>query len=516
MQTGQLILGDYLIIGGYLVGVVLIGLFFSRRQKSLKEYFLASGNVPWWAVGISMFATAISPLSFLGVAGWVFMKDSRQAFGGTLLVLSLPLAALVWIPLWSKLRLLSIFEYLELRFHPAVRAVGAAVFPIQMMFWVGNGLVASSQAFAHATGNNAVTCLVVIVLLGTVYTMLGGSRAVIWTDVAQFVVLSIAFVVIGVLLLNYFDWQPQKIYQIASSVKSEVSGYSHTRLISTELNLAIEATIWAMIFSRLSEILTFGTQQVIIQRLLASGSKRNMFKAMYMNIGVEIFWTALSVVVVWGLVAFYNQNVEAKTSIEHPDKVIAHYVVHYMPVLMRGVILAGLLAAMMSTFDSALNSISSVCTNDFYRRYFRRNRSESYYLAASKYFTLAWGLVLLAFALWQLRHSGQTVLERFGRLNILISPIILCFFVLGVFFRRTNTPGALIGGLTASSTAIIISGIPGGLLEPRIEGINWMWVHVITTPIGLIVGCFASRLFPSPPTEKLTGLTIRQPQTGTG
>ena len=211
---------------------------------------------------------------------------------------------------------------------------------------------------------------------------------------------------------------------------------------------------------------------------------------------------------------FYHQNPEAAT-FNQPDEIVTHFTVHFMPVVIRGVMLAGLLAAMMSTFDSALNSISSVCTNDFYRRYFRRNRSESYYLAASKYFTLAWGLVLLAFALWQLKHSGQTVLERFGRLNVLVSPIILCFFVLGVFFRRTNTPGALIGGLTASSTAIIISGIPGGLLEPLVEGVNWMWVSVCTTPIGLIVGYCASRLFPAPPTERLAGLTIRQPQTGT-
>ena len=116
---------------------------------------------------------------------------------------------------------MSIYEYLESRFHRGLRAFGAAIFPISMIFWIGNGLVAASMAFNAATGAPTAYCLIGILVLGTVYTMLGGARAVIWTDVLQFGVFMIAFVVIGLLLLRYFGWQPMKIYDIASSVISK-------------------------------------------------------------------------------------------------------------------------------------------------------------------------------------------------------------------------------------------------------------------------------------------------------
>lgn len=119
---------DYLVIAGYLSGIVVIGLIFSRRQKSLREYFLAGGALPWWAVSISMYATELSPISFLGIAGWIFLKDSRFAVGGMLLgVVATVAAALIWVPLWSRLQIQSIYGYLELRYHPAVRSFGAAI-----------------------------------------------------------------------------------------------------------------------------------------------------------------------------------------------------------------------------------------------------------------------------------------------------------------------------------------------------------------------------------------------------
>ena len=227
----QLSVWDYVIIAGYLSGVMVLGLVFSRRQTSLREYFLASGNLPWWAVSISLYATMLSPLSFLGICGWIFMKDSRWAVGAAVVGIGTTVvAAVIWVPLWGRLQMMSIYEYLENRFHRGLRAFGAAIFPISMVFWVGNGLVAAAMAFKAVTGVPLEYCVIGIVVLGTVYTMMGGSRAVIWTDVAQAAVFFLAFVVIGVLLLQYFDWQPMKIYKIASSVISEETGYPKTKM----------------------------------------------------------------------------------------------------------------------------------------------------------------------------------------------------------------------------------------------------------------------------------------------
>ena len=209
---------DYIIIVGYMAGVVGLGLLFSGRQKSTREYFLAGCNVPWWAVSISMYATALSPITFLGATGWIFTKDTRGMVGSMWGLPLVILQILLWVPLLSRLRMQSIFTYLEQRFHPAVRTVAAVMFLIQMVFWIGSGTVAAARAFEAATGIDPRFCLLALIVLGTLYTMLGGSRAVIWTDVVQYTVFLFAFIAIGGLLLHQYDWQPWRIYNVASSV----------------------------------------------------------------------------------------------------------------------------------------------------------------------------------------------------------------------------------------------------------------------------------------------------------
>lgn len=500
---------DYLIIAGYLGGIVVIGLLFSRRQKSLREYFLASGTVPWWAVSISMYATELSPITFLGTAGWVFFKDSRWPVGAMIFgIVATILSALIWVPLWSRLQIQSIYGYLERRYHPAVRSFGAALFPTVMIFWVGNGLVAASMAFEAVTDVEAWHCILAIVALGTVYTMLGGARAVIWTDVAQFVVFVFAFFVIGGLLLAHFDWQPMRIYNIASSVISEETQHPHTKMFSAEFSLQVEATIWAVMFVMFFSIFNQGTNQVTMQRLMAAGSRKQMFKALFGSAGVNVFHTSLVVVVSWGFVAFYYKNPDMRASLDHPDQVLAHYVVGFVPILVRGLIMAGLLAAIMSTFDSALNSMSSVTINDFYRRYFVRHRSEHHYVAISRYFTLGWGVLLLFFALWQLGHSESTVIERVSRLQLLVFGPVLTFFVMGLFSKRVNTGGVLIGAVVGIVVALAFNGFPG-LFERWISyEVNWMWIGGAATLTGFVVSYLASFLFAKPSADKLEGLTI--------
>tara|TARA_B100000949_G_C13999784_1_gene332713 strand:- start:33 stop:434 length:402 start_codon:yes stop_codon:yes gene_type:complete len=125
----QLSFPDYLVILAYLVGIILLGFIFSKRQTSPSEYFLASKNIPWWAAGMSIFATLLSAQTFLGGPGWVFARDSRFLITGSVIGLgTVVLAAAVWVPLWQKLPILSIYEYLERRFHPGLRIVGALFF----------------------------------------------------------------------------------------------------------------------------------------------------------------------------------------------------------------------------------------------------------------------------------------------------------------------------------------------------------------------------------------------------
>lgn len=501
---------DYAIIGAYLVGAVTLGLLFSGRQKSTREYFLAGCNVPWWAVSISLYATALSPITFLGATGWIFAKDTRGMVGS---LWGLPLVLLqifIWVPLLSRLRMQSIFHYLEERFHPSIRSIAAVLFLIQMIFWIGSGTVAAARAFDAATGIDPLICLCVLVGLGTLYTMLGGSRAVIWTDVAQYAVFLFAFVAIGGLLLHNYDWQPMRIYEIASALVSEETGKPKTLLFSYELSLAVEATIWVMVFQRIIGALTFGTEQVAVQRLLAVDTRRNMIKALLGAAVISIVFMVLYVTISWGFVAFYHDHPALAAGLDHPDQVMAHYTVRFVPIIARGVIMAGLLAAMMSSFDSALNSMSSVMINDFYRRYWFPDKTEAQYVHAARLFTVTWGGTMLLFAIWQLADMQFTVAERLGKLNNLVMGALPCFFVLGILARRANTGGAVVGGVASILFALLFNGFPG-LFEPWFTCINWMWISGLSVLVGLATGYLASLLFPAPTPASLAGLTLFNP-----
>ena len=450
---------DYLVIGIYLASMVVMGILFSGRQKSLKEYFHAGGNLPWWAVGISLIATHLSPISYLALPGWIFERDTRSSITGGLIefLMVLPTAAL-WIPIWARLRVLSIYEYLERRFHPAVRSIGAMLFIVYTVFWLSTALVAASKGFESVSGFDGRLCLLVIGLLGAFYTVLGGMRAVIWTDVVQYVVFVGGYLMIAIVLLSTFD--PMEIWTLASNQISERTGHPHTKLISHEWSMAVEGTIWVLLSGSLVRALAFGTNQITVQRMHATRDRRTMFKALLANAVTGYGFVLFTVPVAWGFVAYYSQHPELKREITHPDMVLPHFVLLNLPLIMRSLVMGGVLAALMSTFDSALNSMSNVTNNDFYRRYLEPNRSEDHYVRVAKLLTLGFGLVLLGFALSQYDQQRGTAGEHFTRLTSLVSAPIGAFFVLGILSKRVNTPGVLCGAVAAIALSLGFNGLP--------------------------------------------------------
>ena len=498
---------DYSIIVGYLTLVLVLGLAFSKRQKSLGEYFHAGRGMPWWAVGISLLATGLSPITYLSSPGWIFAKDSRMGPVGVVLAVALvPLAAAIWLPLWGRLRVMTIYEYLELRYHVAIRLATAVLFFVITIFWLGTALITAAMGFESATGFDARWCLVIMVVLGTAYTVLGGMRAVIWTDVAQFIIFMLGYGAIFVVLLAQFDWNPMEIYRIASSKISEATGHPHTKLISFELDLSIEATIWVIIFLRVLDAISFGSNQMTVQRLHSTGSRREMYKSM---LGSYIFLFAFIILCTfasWGFVAFYHQNPQLAEGIVHTDQVLPYFVVNQLPTLIRSLIMAGVLAALMSSFDSAINSMSNVAVNDFYRRFARSVPNERRLVWMAKILTLLFGLFLLGFGLWQMDHQGPTAMEKLGKLTNVIASPTLSFFLLGILFKRTNTWGAVCGAVAGISFSLVFNGIPD-VLPKALDWLNWMWIGGLATVVNVAVGYAASFIFAPPHPDAVTRLS---------
>ena len=181
---------------------------------------------------------------------------------------------------------------------------------------------------------------------------------------------------IAIVLLIQFT--PAEIWTLASSQISERTGQPHTKLISHELSLAVEGTIWVLLCSSLARALAFGTNQMTVQRMHATADRRSMFKALLANAVTGYGFVLLTTPVAWGFVAYYSQHPERDQEITHPDMVLPHFVLWNLPLVMRSLVMGGVLAALMSSFDSALNSLSNVANNDFYRRYLKPIGSEAH------------------------------------------------------------------------------------------------------------------------------------------
>jgi Na+/proline symporter len=269
----------------------------------------------------------------------------------------------------------------------------------------------------------------------------------------------------------------------------------------------VEATFWVMLMLYVRGMLQFGSDQLRVQRLHATRSFWDMFKSQCANAACLWIFALFAIPAAWGFVAFYAQHPQLRAGVTHPDQVLPAFAAQHLPVAFRSLIMAGVLAALMSTLDSSINALSNVVTNDFYRRYWNREASEKQLVRVAKILTVLLGGVLLAFAIYQFDRQGDTAFEKFLKLtNVIASPLV-AFFLLGVFSRRANTQGALIGALCGIAFSIVFNGIPG-VVEKQLDWINFMWVGGLATIVNVVVGYAASCFFPSPSSESLRDLTV--------
>lgn len=494
-------------IGAFVLAVAAQGLLAGGRAQSLRNYFVTDGSVPWYFISISLYASLLTPMSFIGVVSWIAQKDSRWFVGSALVgLLSLPLAAAIWVTLWHRLRPLTIFEYLESRYTPWLRVFGVILFLSQMIFWLGNELVTTAGILETSFGLAPIGSIGLVMLVGTAYTLLGGARADIWTEQTQFVVLVGAFLCVLAVLLLHFNFDVEEVHRLASS-KSTVTGHLHTTMVSTEFDFGVEGALWAIIFVRLNNVLMFGTEQVVVQRLLAIPRRSRMFLAIVGFGVIDVVVAALLIITAWALIAFFavgpHQGGTAAS-----EKLLVIFTTAYAPEWLRMFVICGLLSALLSSYGTGLNSVSGVIINDVYRRFVRRTASDLHYLLASRVVVVLVCLVLFAFARWQYGHQEVTVLQRMGQYAAVIGGPIGCLFVLGMFFRRVNTTGAVFGASVALLFALLFNGIPG-VLKPTFNIFNWMWISGIGTILGMVCGYIGSLPFKPPGQLALKGLLVR-------
>ncbi len=478
----------WVVIVLYLAAVVILGSLFARGQDNVSEFFLAGRSMGWLAVGISIYATNLSAISYIGTPSWIYREDTRYMFISPSQAPFWALGAFIFLSLFYRLNLYTAYEFLERRFHVSIRTATSLLFVIVRGVWVATALFGASFALSVVLNIPFLYSVIAAGVLATLYTTLGGMKAVIWTDVLQFLVLVGGAVAVLVVAVRMFPGGMGEVWDIAME-------HGKLRVPGFQLDPQEKVT-WLTIVGGaiIGTVAYFTTDQVILQRALSTKSRRDAILSGVWTAVLSVPLDVLFVAVAIALYAVYATNpalnaallaLSAKGIPEPADALLPHFVATQLHPAGAGLIVAAIFAATMSSVDSGLNSLTTVCTMDYYRRFFHKpNKTEGHYLRVARWGTVAWGIVATAGAIGVAKLNLQTILQKLGEITGPFSGPMVGIFALGMLTRRANTVGCLSGG----AIALVV----GLALKPHMA---FTWYSTVTVVLTMIMGYGISLLW---------------------
>ena len=461
----------------YLIGNLLLGWYFSRRIKTAEDYYLGDRSTPWWAIGISVIATYVSALSFLGGPAWAY-GDGMAALAIHInypLVLFVVIA--VFLPFFYNSGVASIYDYLERRFGRSSRTVMSLLFLITQSITAASILTATAVVITFVTGidEKLAICLMTVIVL--VYTLLGGMNAVIWTDVLQGFIL---FIGAGIVLFCLLD-----AVSPISSALTTLSDNGKLNPLNTSLDFSIAPTVWAGVFAMtLFHITVYGANQMMVQRALAAKSIGDAKKS-YLLMGYAAFFIYFLFFFVGALLYVHFKG----APFDQPNEIILRFANTLAIPGLMGILAAAILSASMSSLSSAFNSLATVSITDIYQSFFKKNGSEQHYLKSSRIMTIFWGLLVIPMA-FAFISSGGSILEALSKVGSYFVGAKLAMFGMGFFSKYTTERGLLVGVAAGFIGLLSIVGLFGFTgLYPNIA---WPWYVVIGGVINIVVSWLAS------------------------
>jgi SSS family solute:Na+ symporter len=466
---------DLVIVAVYLAGITLFGLRFRKRQRTMRDYFLADRDIPWWAISLSIVAAETSTLTIISIPGLAY--DSNLTFLQVVMgyVIGRVIISFVLLPQYFRGDLYTAYQLIERRFGPTLRGVTAGLFLLTRAAAEGVRVYAVSIVVSIALGTGEITSIAIITLLTLIYTFEGGLAAVIWTDVVQ------TFIYIGGTLVGLFTI----LHLIPggwSSAHAVAAGLHKFQVFDLPFgSFAKPYTIWAgIIGGAFLTTASHGTDQLIVQRLLAARNERQSVLALLSSGVAILFQFGLFLFVGVMLFAYYQVP---SSSFGRADRIYPTFIVSRMPHGISGLLIAAILAAAMSNLSAALNALSSSSMMDFYFR-LRPEMSDARRLRLARGATLIWALVLFGLAVLALHRVGRVV-EVGLQIASIAYGALLGVFLLGVLTKRANQTGAIAG---------MICGLAIEIYVWRMTQIAFTWWVLIGTCVTFSVGYGTSLL----------------------
>ncbi len=464
---------DLAIILIYLVGITAFGARFRRNQQTLRDYFLGGRTAPWWALACSIVATETSTLTIISTPG--------IAFGGNLGFLQLVLGYLVarvilcvvLIPQYFQGEFYTAYQLLEKRFGGRMKRAASVVFLGTRALAEGVRISAIGKVVSVAFGTGDKLSILIVAALTIFYTFEGGMRAVIWTDVVQFALYLTGSVAAFFLLLHKIPGGWPAVTLAASAAGGKLTMFDFT------FSLTRSYTFWSgLIGGTFLTMASHGTDQTMVQRLLAARNERDSKKALLAS-GVVIFAQFALFLVIGVMLFVYAQHATLPVPGGDPDRIYPEFIVRAMPAGLAGLLLASIFAVAMSNASGSLNSLASSSVIDLGAS--RSGNSGTPSVGRSRAITLVWGAVLGALGLI---HWGP-VLEAGLTIASITYGGLLGVFLLGTWNRKANETGALVG---------LFSGIAAMVAIRFLTPLAFTWYVLAGTIVTYTVGSLASAL----------------------
>ncbi len=429
---------NYAVLAIYFIGMLLLGFFFMKNNNNTDDYFKASGRIPWWAAGISIFATMLSAITFISIPAKTYATDWRMLMFNMTIFLAVPIIIRYFLPFFLRFKLDTAYEYLEMRFSRSIRWIASALFTFFMISRIAIVLFLPSLALNIVTGFNIYYAILIMSLVTIIYSTSGGMEAVVWGDVIQ------GFILVGGAVAAF-------VFMIVG-IKGGFSEFWDTTVTFNKLNTFdfrfdfSQPVFWVVIFGGLANtLISYTSDQSVVQRYMSTVNEKATAKSIWLNGILSVPVGILFFLLGTGLFAFYKSNPEQMSITDsNIDSIFPQFIVSQMPAGFAGLLIASIFAAAMSTLSSNINSVAAVITSDFYKTFFK-NSSFKGQMNVARWSGVIIGLLGTGMAIVLATWNIASLWDQFNTFLGLLTSGLGALFILGIFFPRVNSVSAFIG-----------------------------------------------------------------------
>ena len=465
---------DLVILIVYLAAVLFAGLHFAKKEMKGKEYFKSDGTVPWWVTSVSIFATLLSPISFLSLAGNSYAGTWIMWFAQLGMLLAIPLTIKFFLPIYSKLDIDTAYHYLELRFgSKGLRVLGAVMFIIYQVGRMSIIMYLPCMVLGSLTGISVNLLIIIMGVIAIIYSYTGGLKSVLWTDFIQGSVLLIGVTFALVFLLSHIDGG---IGAIFTAFTAEHKFLAVDQPIF-DINILKDSVFIMIVGAGFNTMGSYVSSQDIVQRFTTTTDTKKLNKMMLTNGALSIFIATV----------FYQQNALPPAAAQ--DQIFASYIAFELPVGITGLLLAAIYAASQSTLSTGLNSVAASWTLDIQARLSKKELSFEKQTKIGQYVSLIVGIFSIVVAMVLANGGVKSAYEWFNGFMGLVLGILIGTFILGAFTKVANTFGATLAFIAASAVMVGIKYFaPAGSVS--------IWSYsLISIAVSLVVGIPASLIW---------------------